>query len=95
MKINGLIILNPKFCNLTGNIKVLKLRVVIYIVSNLMLHYSTYACLVVYTLKSTPKYFRFNHKIRHFDIQVYLGDATITITFISGHCHIKKMAYIK
>ena len=62
--------LNTNFCNLAD--KVLKFRAVIELVSNLMLNYSTYIYLCRVNLKKkAPKYFRFDLKIWHFDIQVY------------------------
>ena len=45
-------------------------------------------------LKNPLKYFRFDLKIWHFDIQVYFVKFMFAVTCISGHCHIKKMTYI-
>ena len=58
------------FGNLT--VKVLKFIVIIYLVLNLMLHYSTYIDLVLYTCKSHQHIFGFYLK-QNFDIQVYFG----------------------
>ena len=48
------------FCNLT--VKVLKFIVIIYLVLNLMLHYSTYLHLVMYTYKYVLKRVSFGSK---------------------------------
>ena len=62
--------LNTNFCNLADNF--LKFRTVIYFISNLRLNCSSYIYLCrVYLKKKTPKYFRFDLQIWHFDIQVY------------------------
>ena len=50
VKISIFIKNNPIFCNLTG--KVLIFLVFIYLVLNLMLHYSTYIYPVVFTYKT-------------------------------------------
>ena len=69
MKIGGFVNLNTNFCNLAD--KVLKFRAVIELVSIPMLNYSTYIYFCRVYLKKPPKYFRFDLKIRHFDIQEY------------------------
>ena len=57
VKISVFINLNTDFCNLAD--KVLNYRVAIYLVSNVMLNYSTYIYLCRVYLKTPPKYFRF------------------------------------
>ena len=53
--------------------KVLTFGAAIYLVSNLMPHYSTYIYRVVYTYNNRQNIDAFCLKIRHFDIQVYFG----------------------
>ena len=61
------------FCNLTGKVFFFKFIVIIYLISILMLHYSTYIYLVVNTYKTRQNIFVFYPKIRHFNIQVQFG----------------------
>ena len=61
--------INTFFCNLTA--KVLKFIVIIYLVLNLMLHYSTYIYLVVLTINLDKTFSFFCLKIGQFHIQVY------------------------
>ena len=56
-----------------GQVKFLKGIVFIYLVLNLILHYSTYIYPVVFTYKICQNIFFFCLKNRHFYIQVYFG----------------------
>ena len=56
-----------------GQVKFLKSIVFIYLVLNLMLHYSTYIYPVVFTNKTCQNIFFFCLENWHFYIQVYFG----------------------
>ena len=62
---------NPFF--VIGQVKFLKFIVFIYLVLNLMLHYSTYIYPVVFTYKTCQNIFIFCPENGHFYIQVYFG----------------------
>ena len=57
----------------TWQVKFLKFIVFIYLVLNLMLHYSTYISPVVFTHKTCQNIFFFCFENWHFYIQVYFG----------------------
>ena len=61
----------PFFCNRT--FKVFKIYSFIYLVLNLMLHYSTYIYPVVFTYKTCQNILFFGLENGHFHIQVYFG----------------------
>ena len=71
VKISIFIKNNPIFCNQTG--KVFIFLVFIYLVLNLMLHYSTYIYPVVFTYKTCKNIFFFCLENWHLYIQVYFG----------------------
>ena len=54
-----------------GQVKFLKFIVFVYLVLNLMLHYSTYIYPVVFTYKTCQNIFLFGLENGHFYIQVY------------------------
>ena len=86
--------LNTNFCNLAY--KVLKFRAVIELVSNLMLNYSTYIYLYrVYLKKKHQNIFVLTLKSGILIFRYILRNSCIDVTCTSGHCHIKKMTYIK
>ena len=61
----------------------------------MMLHYSTYVYPVMYTYKTRKNIFFFRLKIGLLILMYILGNACISIRYISEHCHIKKRMYIK
>ena len=77
-----------------GQVKFLRFIVFIYLVLNLMLHYSTYMYPAVVTYKTCQNIFFFASKTDILIFRYILGNVCFAISQISGHCHIMKMTYI-
>ena len=78
VKISIFIKNNPNFCNRTG--KVFKICSFIYLVLNLMLHYSTNIYLVVFTYITCQKFSFLASKTDIFIFRYILGNACFTIS---------------
>ena len=63
-----------------GQVKFLKFIVFVYLVLNLMLHYSTYIYPVVFTYETCQNIFFFGLENGHFYIRYILGNACFAIS---------------